>query len=136
MSVSVIEGQAKSAMDVEIKLSAVPESAGRAREFVRENIIEWGFAEQADDAVLIVDELASNAIEAAPDTPFVVSLRMDDGAPLLEVADSSPEQPVMRPPDFMAEGGRGLHIVGALAAAWGSNPVPGGKAVWAKLKTE
>jgi anti-sigma regulatory factor (Ser/Thr protein kinase) len=136
MSVNVTEGQAGSAMGVEIKLCAVPESARRAREFVRRHIIEWGFAEQADDAVLIVDELASNAIEAAPEAPFSVSLRIVGGAPLLEVADSSPEPPVVQPPDFLAVGGRGLHIVHALAVAWDSHPVPGGKVVWAKLRTK
>ena len=86
-------------------------------------------------AVLIVDELASNAIEHARETPFLVSLRMADGVPLLEVADCSPEPPVPQPPDFLAEGGRGLHIVEALSMVWGSYAVPGGKVVWAKLRT-
>jgi anti-sigma regulatory factor (Ser/Thr protein kinase) len=135
MSVSVIEGQAGSAMGVEIKLCAVPESARRAREFVREQIIAWGFAERADDAALIVDELAANAIEAAPETPFVVSLRMVGGSPVLEVADSSPERPVLQEPDLLAVCGRGLHIVEALSLAWDSHPIPGGKVVWAKLRT-
>jgi anti-sigma regulatory factor (Ser/Thr protein kinase) len=136
MSMRVIEGQARSVMDVEIKLCAVPESARRAREFVREHIVRWGFAERADDAALIADELASNAIDAAPKTPFVVSLRMVDGSPLLEVADSSPERPVLREPDFLAVRGRGLHIVDALSVAWDSDPIPGGKVVWAKLRTD
>ncbi|HZB33520.1 MAG TPA: ATP-binding protein [Streptosporangiaceae bacterium] len=135
MSVSVIEGRAGSAMGVEIKLCGVPESARRAREFVRAHIIAWGFSEGADDAALIADELASNAIEAAPEAPFVVSLRMVGRVPLLEVADSSPERPVLQEPDFLAECGRGLHIVDALSLAWDSQPIPGGKVVWARLRT-
>lgn len=136
MSVNVIEGQARAAMDVEIKLPPVPESARRAREFVREHVISWGFPDTADDASLIADELASNAIQHASHTPFLVSLRMTDGAPLLEVADCSPEPPMPRPPDFLAERGRGLHIVGALSFAWDSYPISGGKVVWAKLRTD
>ncbi|HEX6468447.1 MAG TPA: ATP-binding protein [Streptosporangiaceae bacterium] len=133
---SVIEGQAGPAMAVEIKLRPAPESARRAREFVRTHFIEWGFPKGADDAALIADELACNAIAAAPETPFLVSLRMVDGAPMLEVADCSPARPVPQPPDFMAEHGRGLHIVAALSVAWDSYPVPGGKVVWAALRTE
>ena len=33
-----------------------------------------------------------------------------------------------------AEGGRGLILVDALAAAWGSTPAPDGKHVWATLR--
>jgi anti-sigma regulatory factor (Ser/Thr protein kinase) len=136
MSVSVIEGQDRAAMDVEIELCPVPESARRARDFVRAQFIRWGLPGYADDAALIADELASNAINYAPETPFSVSLRMDQGSPVLEVTDRSPDPPVLKPPDFLAESGRGLHIVDALSVAWDSHPIPGGKVVWAKLRTD
>jgi hypothetical protein len=123
-------------MAVEIKLSPAPESVRRAREFVRALFIEWGLPKGADDAALVADELASNAIAAAPETPFLVSLRMIDGSPMLEVADCCPAPPVPQPPDFMAEHGRGLHIVAALSVDWDSYPIPGGKVVWARLRTK
>jgi hypothetical protein len=133
MSVCVNEGQAGAAMDVEIKLCPVPESARQARDFVRAQFLEWGFPKGADDASLVADELAANAITAAPDTPFWVSLRIANGWPILEVADSSPELPVLQPVDFAAEGGRGLQIVDALCVAWDSYRVAGGKVTWAQF---
>jgi anti-sigma regulatory factor (Ser/Thr protein kinase) len=136
MSVSVIEGQDRAAMDVEIELCPVPESARRARDFVRAQFIRWGLPGCAEDAALIADELVSNALNYAPETPFSVMLRRDHGSPVIEVADGSPDLPVLKPPDFLAESGRGLHIVDALSLAWDSYPVSGGKVVWAKLRAK
>ncbi len=41
--------------------------------------------------------------------------------------------PEPQPPSTTREGGRGLLIVSALAKAWGIDPAPGGKVVWAEL---
>lgn len=41
--------------------------------------------------------------------------------------------PTVRALDQDAEGGQGLGLVYALAAAWGAEPRPGGKTVWFEL---
>jgi hypothetical protein len=53
----------------------------------------------------------------------------------LSVRDGSPVPPVQTRPDLgTGPGGRGLILVGALAARWGSTPTADGKVVWATLK--
>jgi hypothetical protein len=120
-------------MDAELKLCPVPKSVRDARNFVRGRLVDWGFPKGADDASLIADELASNAITAAPKTPFWLTLWVANGWPMLEVADCSPEPPVLQPADFLSTCGRGLHIVDALSVAWDSYPVAGGKVIWVQL---
>jgi hypothetical protein len=50
------------------------------------------------------------------------------------VSDTSPRRPRTRVSGAADEHGRGLAIVGALAADWGTEPTTHGKTVWALLK--
>jgi anti-sigma regulatory factor (Ser/Thr protein kinase) len=125
----------RSSTDLEIKLDPVPEAAREARRFVRRHLPELGFQPAVEDAALIAVELVTNAIRYAGSYgPIWLSLRLASGRALLEVQDCSPELPVIREPDFVAESGRGLHVVAALAAAVDWLPVDGGKIVWSILK--
>jgi two-component sensor histidine kinase len=121
-------------MDIETKLCPVPESAKKARCFVRDQLVELGFPKNVDDACLIVDELATNAIAAAPRTPFWVAVAVRHGWPILMVQDCSSELPEVQPADITSEHGRGLRIVEALARKWDVFPVTGGKVVWVLLE--
>jgi len=48
------------------------------------------------------------------------------------VADPGRQVPVLRDPDYLAESGRGLHVINALSDTWGcTTPTDAGKAVWA-----
>jgi hypothetical protein len=48
------------------------------------------------------------------------------------VADPSPRPPQPKEPDYLAESGRGLHVIDALSDRWGSTvPTDAGKVVWA-----
>jgi hypothetical protein len=136
MWATVMAEKARPMMDVEVKLRPVPESVRDARNFVRDHLSDWGFFKGADDAALVADELASNAVAAAPVTPFWVTLWVANGWPMLEVADCSSEPPVLRPADLLAESGRGLHIVDALSVTWDSYPVAGGKVIWVQLNPD
>src|SRR6266700_1221654 len=52
------------------------------------------------------------------------------GSALSGVIDSGGEAPRRREPDFVAETGRGLHIVESFSERWGWTPLPaGGKIV-------
>jgi len=106
----------------------------------------FGYAgsEFAGTAVLLVSELATNAVEAARklDRPTVVglSLRLFHDHLLAEVIDSSSEVPVLLvEKDLFAEHGRGLRLVDALSDGrwgwfrWPSSPAR--KVVWCRLAT-
>ena len=104
-----------------------------ARRFVGSALVEWGLA--PDDVVLVVSELAANAVRHAR-SGFEVSLRPLDGAVVVEVNDASPQMPWAGTPCSGAPGGRGLVIVNGLARAWGSRAgLDGGKTVWAEVPT-
>ena len=51
---------------------------------------------------------------------------------LCAVADPSSRPPEPKDPDYLAESGRGLHVISALSDRWGSTvPTEAGKVVWA-----
>ncbi len=86
----------------------------------------------AELAVLLVSELASNAIIHA-DTQFEVILHADDAQLRVELVDGDPLLPTMRPYSPDSVSGRGLHIVAATADRWGFEPRGQGKLVWFEL---
>jgi hypothetical protein len=85
-----------------------------------------------DDAQLVVSELATDSVVHAG-SPFSVSVRYDGAAIRISVHDWNPTLPVLRHGGPAARSGRGLHLVGALARAWGVEPSADGKTVWAEL---
>jgi len=86
-----------------------------------------------------VSELAANAIAhtaSGAGGVFAVEVsRPADGRALVAVTDAGGlEEPLVRDPDELAEGGRGLTLVAALASRWGHHTVPGGgRTVWAEV---
>ncbi|GAB7193418.1 hypothetical protein NUM3379_41280 [Kineococcus sp. NUM-3379] len=88
--------------------------------------------EVADDAALVVAELATNAVLHAR-TDFEVHLRVLDGGLRVDVCDGSTTHPLSGTLDVVAMSGRGLPLVNALAAGWGVDPREGGKCLWAHL---
>lgn len=108
-------------------------SPGRARAFVAATLTTWGARDELhDDAALVVTELAANAIKHAR-SGFTVSLdRVEDGI-RITVGDADPAPPARRSPDVRATSGRGLLLIDAVAASWGSTPADGGKLVWARI---
>jgi anti-sigma regulatory factor (Ser/Thr protein kinase) len=120
--------------ELEIELCPIPKAARQAREFVRRGLAELGFPRLVDDGTLIAVELVTNAVREAPNGPVRLSLWLSAGRPIIEVHDRSPVLPVVQDADFVSESGRGLHIVGALAAELGWRRVGRGKVVWARLR--
>jgi len=115
-------------------LPARPTAAAHARRLVVQACAAWRLPHLADDAEVVVTELVANAVRhAGGDLCLSIAL----GQRFLHVAlrDGSPVPPVAIPPDpDTGQGGRGLALVEALAASWGSAPTPEGKVVWATLR--
>jgi anti-sigma regulatory factor (Ser/Thr protein kinase) len=86
----------------------------------------------AEDAVLLVSELATNAVLHAR-TSFTVVVDIEPSCVRVEVHDESPVQPVPRNPEPLAPNGRGLQIVRTTADRWGTNRMGWGKTVWFEL---
>ncbi|MFE9393379.1 ATP-binding protein [Streptomyces sp. NPDC006784] len=101
----------------------------------------------ADDAVLLLSELTTNAVvhtRCLPEAELLcratlVSRETSVAALLrIEVHDHAEgdDRPRLKNSEAADESGRGLCIVAALAADWGVRPssVTGGNAVWATLR--
>jgi anti-sigma regulatory factor (Ser/Thr protein kinase) len=113
-----------------------PASVRIARDFLRRNLCDLGFPESAKDGVLIVSELVTNVILWAPQQPCLVVIRVDGGHPIIEVHDGSSVLPERCAPDFVAEHGRGLHLVDALCVQWECVKSSSGKAVVVELPSK
>ena len=104
-----------------------------ARRFVTDTLAAWGRPDLVDDAAVIVTELATNAVLHAM-TDFTVTIsRRPDGTIRVAVRDASPLPPLQRQARPFDGGGRGLGLVAAFSASWGSDLLPDGKVVWAQL---
>ncbi|GAA1789360.1 response regulator transcription factor [Nocardioides hankookensis] len=120
---------AEAVLDLPNDLSSV----SLARRFVRTTLSDWGIEEPLDDAQLVVSELAANALTHA-DSSYRVRLTTSGAALRIEVEDGGVGTPEPQPLTEDEEHGRGLHLVGALAASWGMDAgETGGKRVWAEL---
>jgi anti-sigma regulatory factor (Ser/Thr protein kinase) len=120
-----------------------PESVTAARHFALATLRAWGLAAMCDDVGLVASELVTNALRhslpACPDTraAATIRLRLLRAAPYLlcGVVDSGRAVPRRREPDYIAESGRGLHIVESFSARWGWTRLePAGKIVWAVFR--
>lgn len=112
----------------------VPEAVRHARRFTRRTLRTWGVERDTlDAALLIVSELVTNAL-VHTEGQVRLDLSMVSHRLRLAVADGSPRSPV-KPTSigWEATGGRGILLVEAVSATWGTVPVSGGKQVWADL---
>jgi serine/threonine-protein kinase RsbW len=78
---------------------------------------------RVDDAILVVSEFAANALRhtasARPGGRFLLEVRRwHEGASVAVTDEGSHKVPIIPEPDDLAECGRGLQTVRALATAW------------------
>ncbi|GAA2514746.1 ATP-binding protein [Streptomyces longisporus] len=107
---------------------------GAARSFVAETLTQWGRTERLDDIRLCISELATNAVVHGAPAGGQVLVRVEIHATVLriEVHDGGNGAPAKRELRGTADGGRGLHLVSAVADHWGVEERQGpGKCVWA-----
>lgn len=107
-------------------------SVRRARGLVRETLAEWELSHLQDEAVLVVSELAANALNHAR-SAYQVRLSRNPGTVRIEVRDGGAGTPEPQPTSATREGGRGLLLVSAMSVSWGLEQTMEGKVVWAEL---
>ncbi len=130
---SQVPGADWTGSDEQSVLRSDPQAAAAGRDFVRCTCLLWGLEATLDAALLVISELVTNAVVHAR-SPVTVRLRLRPDRLLVEVEDEDSQLPVLQQhSDWDALGGRGLMLVDALAARWGSQPCPFGKVVWAEL---
>lgn len=109
------------------------ESVPRARDFTRRTLTGWGVA-GVDEALLVVTELAGNAVLHARSSYDVRLSRSTQGVLRIEVSDDGAGTPEPQPFSTTAESGRGIVLVSAIATSWGIDTEGRtGKVTWAEL---
>ncbi|MCX5237874.1 ATP-binding protein [Streptomyces prunicolor] len=114
-------------------------SVALAREFTRNTLADWEIADRADEVLLCVSELATNAILHGVPPGRGLALRLCvhlDGILRVEVHDSGTGElrdVRSRYRDLHAEDGRGLMLVSMLADKWGVGERAPGKVVWCEF---
>ncbi|CAL9333999.1 hypothetical protein SUDANB140_00129 [Streptomyces sp. enrichment culture] len=122
-------------------LPSIRASVRTARDTARRQLRTWRLpGDVCTDAVLLVSELATNAVVHSASTGMLCGLSLTPGERLLvEVHDdgcTEAHPSGARPPGPDDESGRGLLIVQQLADSWGAvrSARTGGTAVWAVLR--
>jgi two-component sensor histidine kinase len=102
------------------RFPATTASVGQARRFLLGELPDAAQGEDADELVLMLSELSTNAVQhAATEFEVAVYVAPDCSRVRVEVSDGAGGFPA--PPEQVPDAphGRGLHIVRALADAWG-----------------
>jgi hypothetical protein len=129
-------------------LGALPTAPGAARGHVKSTLITWKLTGYLEVAELLISEMVTNAVQASTkedDRPIYIAGRLPvvvvrlvavPDAVVLEVWDSMPTLPEVKTPEALAERGRGMLLVDALAFRWSwrTDTSWPGKCVWAELR--
>ncbi|QJS10000.1 ATP-binding protein [Streptomyces argyrophyllae] len=113
----------------------MPEEVPHARHFVASLLADRG---PVEDAVLVVSELATNALRhtlsGSDGGRFFVIVGLGDDVVRIEVVDQGGELvPHLCHATDREEGGRGLRLIAAFAKNWGYTVWRDGRSVWAEL---
>ena len=112
--------------EVRRSFDATPEAVADARAFLQSALAARVDPDSQSELVLVLSELASNAVRHAG-TPFEVVVETN-GHVRIEVEDLSTELPVLSAPSD--SGGRGMNIVDHVCDRWGVHVGPDKKCVW------
>ncbi|MBP5939383.1 ATP-binding protein [Streptomyces acidiscabies] len=120
-----------------LPFEAAPAEVSLLRRAVAKQLSQWGMPAAVDEAELLVTELVTNVVKHVGEG-VAATLVLESGGERLrvEIHDRSNAVPVLRGAGCDEECGRGLHLLGALAADWGTALTAVGKAVWCEIAVE
>ena len=113
-------------------VAADPAQARQVRDWIRAAINRHHCPADPDEAALAVSELYANAVMHGPEGGRVLVgyCLWSAGARIFVCDGGGLTTPRVCRDVSLAEGGRGLQVIDALAAQWGSFRLPGAQAVW------
>lgn len=120
----------------ELVLTAAPTAPRTARRWVMQVAAAAGIGGAANQvAELLTGEVVANTVVHGPhDDDVVVRVTVTAGVLRVEVTDHGGGTPEVRHTEPTAPNGRGLAIVDALSAAWGTTHEPGRTVVWFEVE--
>jgi anti-sigma regulatory factor (Ser/Thr protein kinase) len=120
-----------------MELPPTAETVAVARNGTRESLQSCGLSHLAENAVLLVSELVTNAVRhARGDGSPLELLVIQSGTVLrIEILDTDPRPPTPRTPGALDGSGFGFVLVQAIADDWGVSQTSTGKAVWIEFRT-
>ncbi|MGV9405495.1 SpoIIE family protein phosphatase [Streptomyces sp. NPDC003667] len=110
-------------------LDADPREVARARDLVRDLLLDWELPQAVETARLLVSEVVTNAVRHGGGGRVGLRVVRTD-ALLFEVTDDEPALPSMLAAGPYDEAGRGLRVVSRLAREWGASATGHRKTVW------
>ncbi len=115
---------------------STPAAPGEARRLLADTCRAWQLAELIPAGQLVISELCANVVLHVGSPMTVILIRTPAGLHVV-VRDRASAPPALRAPptDPSAVTGRGLHLIGHLAAGWGYVPTMDGKGVWAVIRS-
>jgi anti-sigma regulatory factor (Ser/Thr protein kinase) len=131
----VVRGKIVAQWRASVDVPATSRGPAAARRVVSALLPAWELEDLTDDAMLVVSELVSNAVQHAPGTDsFELELVRRTNGLRIALADGTSVQPIISELTDDHPDGRGLVIVAALASRWGSEEHHGGKRVWVDIE--
>ncbi|MEU9206911.1 ATP-binding protein [Streptomyces sp. NPDC048415] len=116
---------------------AAPPELRLLRQRLRGALGQWGASAVAEEAELVVTELATNVIKHVGEgAAATLVLEPRQGRLRVELHDKSHAVPNLASESCDAECGRGLHLLSAMSLDWGTLLTVTGKAVWCELALE
>ena len=116
-----------------LRLAREPTAPAQARSQVRTVIRAWQVPVDPDIAVLLTSDLVTYAITRGEGETVTLAIRCSRGHLRVDVYDASRSLPMGVGEPAGTDTGRGLVLVAALSAEWGSICTPAGKATYFTL---
>ncbi|MFI5812808.1 ATP-binding protein [Streptomyces sp. RPA4-2] len=117
-----------------LPFEALPAEVSLLRRAAVKQLNRWGVPVAADEAALLVTELATNVVKHVGEgVSATLILEWRAERLRLEVHDKSRSVPSLKAAVCDEECGRGLHLLTALAVDWGTLLTVAGKAVWCEI---
>ncbi len=116
-----------------VRLTREPAAAAEARSQVRTVIRDWKIPVDPDIAVLLTSDMVTDAIMHGDGETVTFTISCSRGHLRIDVYDTSRSRPAAEEGPAVTETGRGLVLVAALSAEWGSFRTLAGKAMYFTL---